>query len=211
LIFDRDLPEEESIQTADQYLENFKVLYCKIKKCERALNALPETERETWTAAKCVSDKSHIIALLEGIRDLKYQSKVFNLEEAKKVLHVIIKEVINLHIAESECIKMNENVVWGVADLELDFANVFKTRVAFNAKGPSGRLSSFKTPGKPVKAGVTFKGRESVLSKNEHPNSKAENTTAMSSGTISKSHKRIASTHNHVSMRTVQKPPRGKF
>jgi hypothetical protein len=45
LIFDRDLPDGEAIQTADQYLENFKVLYCKIKKCEKALNALPEMER----------------------------------------------------------------------------------------------------------------------------------------------------------------------
>jgi hypothetical protein len=157
LIFDRYLPEEEAIQTADQYLENFKVLYCNIKRCEKALNALPESERETWTAAKCVSDESHRIVLLEVIRDLKYQSKVSHLEEAKKDLYVIMKEVINIHIAE--CIKMNENVVWGVADLEPDYANVFKTRVAFNAKGPSGRLSFFKTPVKPVKAGVKFKGR----------------------------------------------------
>jgi hypothetical protein len=123
LIFDRDLPEEEAMQTADHYLENFKVLYCKIKRCEKALNALPETERETWTAAKCVSDESHRHALLEGIRDLKYQSKVSHLEEAKKDIHVIMKEVINLHIAE--CIKLNENVVWGVSDLEPDYANVF--------------------------------------------------------------------------------------
>jgi hypothetical protein len=36
LIFDRDLPEEEAIQSADHYLENFKVLYCKIKRCEKA-------------------------------------------------------------------------------------------------------------------------------------------------------------------------------
>jgi hypothetical protein len=132
LIFDRDLPEEEAIQTADHYLENFKVLYCKIKRCEKALNALPATERETWTAAKCVSDESHRIALLEGIRDLKYQSKVSHLEEARKDIHIIMKEVINLHIAE--CIKLNENVVWGASDLEPEYANVFKTRVAFNAK-----------------------------------------------------------------------------
>jgi hypothetical protein len=116
LIFDRDLPEEESIQTADQYQENFKVLYCKIKRCDKALNALPESERETWTAAKCVSDESHRITILEGTRYLKYQSNVSHLEEAKKDLHAIMKEVINLHIAE--CIKMNENVVWGVGSGE---------------------------------------------------------------------------------------------
>jgi hypothetical protein len=69
---------------------------------------------------------------LEGIRDLKYQSKVSHLEEARKDIHIIMKEVINLHIAE--CIKLNENVVWGASDLEPEYANVFKTRVAFNAK-----------------------------------------------------------------------------
>jgi hypothetical protein len=206
LIFDRDLPEEEAIQTADHYLENFKVLYCKIKRCEKALNALPEMERETWTAAKCVSDESHILALLEGIRDLKYKSKVSHLEEAKKDIHVIMKEVINLHIAE--CIKLNENVVWGVTDLEPDYANVFKTRVAFNAKGPSHRSSLTKTPGR---AGVTFKGRASVISKNEHPNPRTAKTTGMSSGAISKSHARIASQQDRVSSKTVQKSTKGKF
>jgi hypothetical protein len=143
---------------------------------------------------------------LEGIRYLKYQSKVSHLEEAKKDIHVIMKEVINLHIAE--CIKMNENVVWGVLDLEPDYANVFKTRVAFNAKGPSHRSSLTNTPGR---AGVTFKGRASVVSKNEHPNPRTAKTTGMSSGAISKSHARIASHQDRVSSKTVQKSTKGKF
>jgi hypothetical protein len=146
---------------------------------------------------------------LEGIQELKYQLKVSHIEEAKKDLHVIFKEVVNLHVAEF--IKMNENVVWGIEDSEPDYMNVFKTQVAFSAKGPSGRLSSFKIPGKPVKVGVAFKGRASVLSKNEHPNPKAVNTKGMSRGAISKNHKRIASKQNPVSANTVQKPPKSKF
>jgi hypothetical protein len=106
---------------------------------------------------------------------------------------------------------MNENVVWGVADLEPDYVNVFKTRVAFNAKGPSCRSSCFKTPGKPVKAGVTLEGRSSVVSKNEHPNPRAAKTTGISSGAISKNHKRISSKQNPVRTKTVQKPAKGKF
>jgi hypothetical protein len=66
----------------------------------------------------------------------------------------------------------------------------FKTRVAFNSKGPSNRSSLTKTPGK---GGVTFKGRASGVSKNEHPNHRMAKTTGMSSGAISKSHARIAS------------------
>jgi hypothetical protein len=54
LIFDRDLPESEAIQTTDHYLENFKVLYCKIKRCEKALNALPETERDVDCSKVCI-------------------------------------------------------------------------------------------------------------------------------------------------------------
>jgi hypothetical protein len=58
---------------------------------------------------------------LEGIRDLKYQSKVSHLKEAKKDLPAVLKEVMNLHI--DECIKMNENVVGGIEDSEPDYAN----------------------------------------------------------------------------------------
>jgi hypothetical protein len=206
LIFDRYLPEEEAIQSADHYLENFKGLYCKIKIYDKALNALPESERETWTSEKCVSDESHRLALLEGIRDLKYESKVSHLEEAKKDLHVIMNEVINLHIAE--CIKLNQNVVRVVADLEPDYTNVFETRIAFKAKGPSHRSSFSKTPGR---AGVTSKGRASFVSKNEHPHPRTARTTGISSGAISKSHARIASQKDRVSSKTLQKSTKGKF
>jgi hypothetical protein len=98
--------------------------------------------------------------------------------------------------------------VWGVADLEPDYANVFKTRVAFNASGPSHRSSFSKAPGR---AGVTFKGRASVVYKNEHPYPRTAKTTGISSGAISKSHARIASQQNRVSSKTVQKPAKGKF